>query len=314
VGPDEFHEALPESSKPGLRDNAYTNLMIVWTLLKAQELLSILPKKNKLKILKKLKIKNKELHKWDDITKKMKIIINDEGIISQFDGYFGLKELDWYGYTAKYGNIHRMDRILKAEGDSSDYYKVSKQADALMFFYLFSLSEIGDIFERLGYNFDKDILRNNYDHYVKRTSHGSTLSRVVYCLLAQLLGGPRESWGWFQEVLESDIFDTQGETTPEGIHTGIMAGSIDIVMRGFAGISTLEDIIKINPCLPGNWQGIKLRFHYRERWISLSITKYQITILIQGPVTESFTMPMEISGKLYHLPLGRTVEVSLRKK
>ena len=66
----------------------------------------------------------------------MKIIINDKGIISQFKGYFELKELDWEGYRAEYGDIHRMDRILKAEGKSPDEYKISKQADLLMIFYL----------------------------------------------------------------------------------------------------------------------------------------------------------------------------------
>jgi trehalose/maltose hydrolase-like predicted phosphorylase len=42
--------------------------------------------------------------------------INEDGIIEQFDGYFELKELDWVYYKKKYGNIYRLDRILKAEG------------------------------------------------------------------------------------------------------------------------------------------------------------------------------------------------------
>ena len=314
VGPDEFHEVFPGSPKPGMKDNAYTNLMIVWTLLKAQGVLSILPEGDKVQILNRLKLDQEELNRWNDITQKMNIIINEDGIISQFDGYFELKELDWDGYRARYGNIQRMDRILKAEGESPDDYRVSKQADVLMLFYLFGLSEIGNIFQRLGYSFDKNTLRKNFEYYVKRTSHGSTLSKVVCCFIAQLLGGPKEAWQWFREVLESDIYDTQGETTPEGIHTGVMGGSIDIVMRGFAGISTLEDIIRINPNLPKNWRRIKLRFRYKERWVSLSITKYQVTILIQGPTTKSFTVPIEIDGRLYYLPLGKTSKVSLRRR
>lgn len=314
VGPDEFHERLPTSSDAGLGDNAYTNLMIVWTLLKAQEVLSILPEDDKEEILKRLKLGQKEFRRWNDITEKMNIIINDQGIISQFDGYFGLKELDWHGYIARYGNIQRMDRILKSEGESPNDYKVSKQADVLMIFYLLGLSEIENIFQRLGYRFQESTLRKNYEYYVRRTSHGSTLSKVVHCLIAQLLGGPKESWGWFQEVLESDIYDTQGETTPEGIHTGVMAGSVDIVIRGFAGISTLDDIIKINPNLPGHWQRIKIRFRYKERWVSLSITRYQITILVQGPMTRSVTIPIEINRRLHYLPLGKRCKVSLRKR
>ncbi len=314
VGPDEFHEGYPDSHKPGLKDNAYTNLMIVWTLLKAQEILSILSEADKAKILGRLKLGQEELLRWDDITQKMNIIIDEKGIISQFDGYFALKELDWRRYKAKYGNIQRMDRILKAEGESPDDYKVSKQADVLMLFYLFELSEIENIFRRLGYSFDKNTLRNNYEYYLKRTSHGSTLSKVVYCFLTQLLRGPQQSWRWFREVLESDIYDTQGGTTPEGIHTGVMAGSIDIVTRGFAGISPLEDVIRINPKLPKNWRRIELRFRYKGRWVSLSITKYRITILIQGPITKSLTIPVEICGEFHYLPLGKTCKVPLKKR
>jgi trehalose/maltose hydrolase-like predicted phosphorylase len=311
VGPDEFHEGLPGASKPGVKDNAYTNIMIVWTLLKARELLSILPEGDKAKIVKKLKLKQQDFSRWDDITQKMNIHINANGIISQFDGYFELKELDWNKYREKYGNIHRVDRILKAEGESPDDYSVTKQADVLMLFYLLEISEITSIFQRLGYRADKKNLRKNYAYYSKRTSHGSTLSKVVHCFVAHLLGGVKQSWQWFQEVLESDIYDSQGGTTPEGIHTGVMAGSIDIVMRAFVGINTLEDIIRIDPHLPDKWKRIKLRFHYKGRWISLSITKRQISIIIQGPMTRSISMPIKINNELHYLPLGKTVKFSL---
>ncbi|MEZ5582228.1 MAG: hypothetical protein R3F37_05080 [Candidatus Competibacteraceae bacterium] len=56
--------------------------------------------------------------------------------MSQFEGYEDLQELDWQAYREKYGDIHRLDRILEAEGDSANRYKLSKQADLLMLFYL----------------------------------------------------------------------------------------------------------------------------------------------------------------------------------
>jgi trehalose/maltose hydrolase-like predicted phosphorylase len=314
MGPDEFHEALPGSSQPGFRDNAYSNLMIVWTLLKAQEALSVLPEASQAKILKRIRLSRKELERWDDIARRMKIIINRQGIISQFEGYFGLRELDWEKYKSRYGNIRRMDRILKSEGESPNDYKVAKQADALMFFYLFSLPEIEAIFQRLGYKMNKGILRKNYQYYLKRTSHGSTLSKVVYCYLAHLLGGTRESWQWYQDVLRSDLYDTQGNTTHEGIHAGIMAGSIDIAMRGFAGISLQDDIIRINPRLPRRWQGMKLRFCHKKIWFSLSINKSKISLLIKGPAGKFLKIPIEINHKIHNLALGKTCRFSLHKK
>ncbi len=50
----------------------------------------------------------------------------------------------------KYGDIHRLDRILDAEGDDVNRYKASKQADVLMLFYLFSSEELLELFHRPG--------------------------------------------------------------------------------------------------------------------------------------------------------------------
>ena len=38
-----------------------------------------------------------------------------DGVISQFEGYDKLAELDWDAYRNRYGNIQRLDRILEAE-------------------------------------------------------------------------------------------------------------------------------------------------------------------------------------------------------
>ncbi len=82
---------------------------------------------------------------------KMFVPFHDAGIISQFEGYEELEELDWEAYRTKYGNIQRLDRILRAEGDTPDRYKLSKQADTLMLFFLFPEEELRRLFERLGY-------------------------------------------------------------------------------------------------------------------------------------------------------------------
>ncbi len=310
MGPDEFHEKLPGSSSPGLKDNAYTNFMVAWTLLKAQEVIKILPDMFKRRIMKKIKLEEKELYRWDDIIHKMNIVINDKGIISQFDGYFGLKELDWRSYRQEYGDIHRLDRILKAEGSSPDEYKVSKQADVLMIFYLLPLNEIENIFKRLGYSFSKHTLRKNYEYYIRRTSHGSSLSKVTHCFIAQLLSKQKEAWQWFLDVLSCDIYDVQGGTTPEGIHIGVMGGSIDLAVRGFAGVRALADRVRIEPRLPKKWRSIKFKIIYKGIEVFLTITKRQVSVLIQGQAA----IPIEINSKLHYPLIGKTLKVPLRRR
>lgn len=312
MGPDEFHEYFPGTHKGGLRDNAYTNVMVVWLLLKAMASMDIIPEGEKKRLLKKLKLRDEEIRRWKDITRKMKVIINNKGIIAQFDGYFKLKELNWNKYREEYGNIQRMDRILKAEGKSPDDYKISKQADVLMIFYLLPLPEAEEIFERLGYRVNKTMVRNNYEYYLKRTSHGSTLSKIVHCLVAHQLGKLKISWWWFMEALESDIYDTQGGTTPEGIHGGVMGGTIDIVIRGFAGIDIFDDRIRIDPHIPHQWKSIKFKFCYNKKWIRLTITQKQLMLVFEGP-GRYLPLPVEIRGRLYCPRLKKPLRVSLKK-
>ena len=117
---------------------------------------------------------------------------HDDGIISQFEGYGTLRELDWPGYRSRYGNIQRLDLILEAENDSPNRYKLSKQADVVMLFYLFSSEELGELFTRLGYPLDRDTIPKTIIYYAARTSHGSTLCRVVYSwVLARSTGRVR---------------------------------------------------------------------------------------------------------------------------
>ena len=43
-----------------------------------------------------------------------------DGVISQFDGYGDLADLDWDRLRSQYGNIQRLDRILEAEHDDAE--------------------------------------------------------------------------------------------------------------------------------------------------------------------------------------------------
>ena len=305
MGPDEFHEKLPLSKTSGLRDNTYSNVFIVWTLLRGIDVLETLSPENSRKIKKKLGINKKILARWKDICRKINITMNRHGIISQFEGYFGLKELDWDAYRKKYGDIHRLDRILKAEGKSTDSYKVAKQADVLMLFYLFSFEELQNIFFNAGHTLDKKLLMKNYKYYEKRTSHGSTLSKVVHCYVSDLLGMNRTSLNWFANVLGSDIHDLKDGTTFEGIHTGIMGGSLDIVLRAFAGVEIEKDRIAVLPRLPAGWKQLEFSF---------SVKNIRVHLLFSGKNMLVKTESHSSAGKIIFVVKGKKIAVPLNKK
>ena len=291
MGPDEFHDGYPGSDEPGLSNNAYTNIMAVWVLCRALEAMELLPDMRRQIVMEKLALKPEELEHWEDISHKMRVVFHDDGIISQFEGYDQLEEFDWQGYQKKYGDIQRLDRILEAEGDSPNRYKLSKQADVLMLFYLLSADELRELFRRLGYPFEYETIPKNIEYYLKRTSHGSTLSRVVHAWV--LARSKRQlSWHLFKEALESDVSDIQGGTTPEGIHLGAMAGTVDLIQRCYTGIETRQHKLQLNPYLPNELKEIRFDIMYRQHWINFLITSKRLRLSAQpcaaAPITIGF--------------------------
>lgn len=270
MGPDEYHDGYVGAPEPGLKNNAYTNVMAVWVLRRALELLELLPEPRRSELRARLSVDDDEIERWTDITHKMRVLFHGGGIVSQFEGYEHLEELDWDGFRERYGDISRLDRILESEGKTTNAYKASKQADVLMLFYLLSPDELGDIFSRLGYRFGAEDVRMTIDYYLQRTSHGSTLSRVVHSWVLSRSDRER-SWEFFEEALRSDLDDVQGGTTGEGVHLGAMAGTVDLLQRGYLGIETRGDTLWFDPQLPGEIKSLHLNLRYRGHTLDVRV-------------------------------------------
>ncbi|PTN35164.1 beta-phosphoglucomutase [Desulfonatronum sp. SC1] len=308
MGPDEFHEKLPGSEEPGIKDNAYTNVMVVWLLERALELVERLPSATMKKLRDRIGFDPSETEKWRDMIHKLNVLLSPEGIIHQFDGYMDLKELDWDAYRRRYYDIHRMDRILKAEGDSPDNYKLAKQADVLMMYYLLDPDEVAHILRELGHEIDDplELLQKNYDFYEPRTSHGSTLSKVVHAVVSYFIHSDAGTWRWFVEAMKSDVYDTQGGTTKEGIHTGVMAATLDIILRCFAGLQLTGEHPVIQPRLPEHWQKLSFRFQLQRTWYDVELEHGRARLSITGREGEERTIALD--DKTFHLLPGRCTE------
>lgn len=286
VGPDEYHEKYPDTDEPGLRNNAYSNIMAAWVLERALAVVNMRTPERRQNLLQKLGISDSEIQQWDRISRRLQVSITADGIIEQFEGYTDLEELDWDAYRKKYGDIQRLDRILKAERDSPDRYQISKQADLLMLFFLFSNEQLQHLFARLGYAVDSDDLQRNIDYYYLRTCHGSTLSHLVHASVLHHRN-PDAAWRQFCQVMASDISDIQGGTTSEGIHLGAMAGGIDILLRHYAGVSIQDDGLVIAPQLPEQLSRICLKVRYRGPLYTLIIDRENISLRIDTLKTQT---------------------------
>jgi beta-phosphoglucomutase family hydrolase len=277
MGPDEFHDAYPDSAMPGINNNAYTNIMAVWVLCRALEVLDLLSDVRRVELTTKLGLTSDKIARWDDISRRIFVPFQDNGIISQFEGYEALQEFDWSDYRTRYGNIQRLDLILEMEHDTANRYKVSKQPDVLMLFYLFSAEEIGELFLRLGYPFAYETIPRNIAYYVDRSTQGSTLSRVVSSWVLARSDRPRAT-EFFAEALQSDVRDLQQGTTAEGVHLGAMAGSVDLMLRVSTGIEARGNVLRLHPELPQEIERLDMRIRYRGHSLNLRLTRDSITI------------------------------------
>jgi trehalose/maltose hydrolase-like predicted phosphorylase len=290
MGPDEFHERYPGADEGGLRNNAYTNVMVAWIAGTAPRVLELLPASRRAALRARLGLTDGELRTWDEMSRKMFVPFHPDGIISQFEGYLDLEELDWERYRAEHSNIQRLDRILKAEGDDPGRFKLAKQADAVMLFFLFSEAQLRELFDRLGYQHDPELTRRTIDYYDRRTSHGSTLSLVTH---AGVLAGldPKSSWDRFIVALESDIGDVQGGTTKEGIHMGVMSGTLDLLQRYYVGSEARDGVLYFAPTLLDRLDGLVFSMQFRATPLRVSIAGDELTVLA---LPEGFRGPVRI--------------------
>ncbi len=308
MGPDEYHEKYPDKTEGGLSNNAYTNIMAVWCLERGLEVLQRIHPDRRDDLIDLLGIEKHELERWRDITHKMTIRFHGDGIISQFEGYDELEELPWDEYRQKYGDIHRLDRILKAEESTPDGYKVAKQPDVTMLFYLLRHEEIERIFRQLGYAFDEGVIADNIHYYMARCSHGSTLSSVVFSAVLDRIDR-EQSWALFRRALRADFDDVQGGTTKEGIHLGAMAGTINIVLNRYAGVDTTGKSIAINPNLPKPIRSIRVKIQYRGKWLDLTVTHQAMTLRLEESAEEFLLI--EVKGIPHRIQPGAELRIDL---
>jgi trehalose/maltose hydrolase-like predicted phosphorylase len=312
MGPDEFHEKYPDAQESGLRNNAYTNVMVAWIAEVAHKVLFLLPESRREALRDRIGLSDQELAKLEEMSSKMFVPFLDDGVISQFEGYGQLEELDWDTYRERYPNIQRLDRILKAEGDDPDRYKLTKQADAVLLFFLFGEEELERLFERLGYEYGPDTRRRTVEYYDQRTSHGSTLSLIAHAgVLAPI--DPQSSWERFLAALESDVGDIQGGTTKEGIHMGVMSGTLDLVQRCYVGSSVRGGVLFFEPRLTDRLSGLTFSMQFRGMPLHVALGHDELTVAAD-PEGQSRPVRVGVGEQVHELCPADQCTFSLRRE
>ncbi|MEV1290334.1 glycosyl hydrolase family 65 protein [Micromonospora sp. NPDC049679] len=307
MGPDEFHDGYPDRPGEGIDNSAYVNIMTAWALARARDAHELLGRHHGDELWQGLHLSDAELQKWDHIARRLRVCFLPNGVMEQFEGYGMLAERDWEEFRRRHGDLKTLGLVLEAENDSPNRYQASKQADVLMLLYLFSAEELTALVQQLGYPFDPAVIPQMIEYYMTRTSHGSSLSRVAHSWVLSRTDRSR-SWRMLREALDNDVADIQGSSISEGIHLGAMAGTLDILQRGYTGLDTRDDMLWLNPLLPDELRSLDLDIRYRGQWINLRLDSTNLTLhaLPGGAAAPS---RVTIRDKVYDVSAGTTITV-----
>lgn len=252
IGPDEYHDHVD--------NNAYTNYMVAWHLVKSLEVYNWLASNHPeiaTALVDRMEISEEHLYKWRQVSSKIFQSWDAEtNLIEQFDGYFRLQDVNLSDYDPR---SQSMQEILGIEGVSQT--QVIKQPDVLMLLYV------------LADQIDLPTLQANYEYYYPRTDHsyGSSLGPAIQAIVASKLGLHEEAYEHFLRAALMDLKDLRGNTR-DGIHAATAGGVWQAITFGFAGLKVTQNKWEINPRLPSNWQRLAFKFYFRGEIQKVDIT------------------------------------------
>ncbi|MBK9118736.1 MAG: glycoside hydrolase family 65 protein [Phycisphaerales bacterium] len=256
-GPDECHERVNNS--------AYINTLASWTLARALSVLSTLRRdhpREHLDACKRLAVTPKELALMRRVARRMYTPrASRTGWIRQFDGFEELRCVDPQTALERFPRLAQSARV-----------QVVKQADVLMLLYL------------LRGRYSRRDLLTNWDYYVPRTQHNSSLSAGTHAALAAQLGLPDTALRYFREAARVDLENRRGDSG-RGLHGAALGGTLCAVLCGFGGVRLEDGYLVVEPFLPTGWQRLRIPFQYRGRQLLLDLapTGFTLALRAAGP-------------------------------
>jgi trehalose/maltose hydrolase-like predicted phosphorylase len=88
-----------------------------------------------------------------------------------------------------------------------------------------------------------------------------------------------------------------------------MAGTVDLIQRGYTGLETREDVLRVDPALPAEIESIKLEVRYRGQWVRLEVFPEKLTIITDP--SEDGAIVVSYGDETFEVPPGATREIPL---
>ena len=267
IGPDEYHETVD--------DNAYTNVMARWNLDRAADTVVVLKRERPTdwkRLSARLALTEDEPAAWQSIAAALVTgFHSDTGLFEQFEGYFGLEEVNVIEHRSCATPI---DICLGREQIRQS--KAIKQADVV------ALSAL------LWDEWPRAIHEANFNYYEPRTAQGSSLSPALHALVAARLGDGAIAQRYLRQAAEIDLANNMGNAAG-GVHIAALAGLWQAAVFGVAGVRLREDGIAFDPHMLPGWTEMRCSVQWRSCVLRLRLaaepTRIEIEVNGSGELT-----------------------------
>lgn len=247
IGPDEYHEIVD--------DSAYTNVMARWNLRRAAAIHDVTDPEAAAEGARWLEQAESLVDGYDP----------DSGLYEQFAGYWDLEPLLVADIAPPPVAADVLLGSARVQGS-----QLIKQADVVLLHHLVPDEVV------------PGSLAANLAYYEPRTAHGSSLSPAIHAALLARAGQPQQALELFRLAARLDLDDITG-TTGGGLHLATMGGVWQALAYGFLGLRPGQ-ALRIDPCLPAEWDALGLRFRFRGRVVGVRAEPGRVTVTCHQPV------------------------------
>lgn len=270
IGPDEYHERV--------NNNAYTNYMVKFTVEALFDWLKEMRTIDYPFVREYLKQGTRK----DDLEKvrllKNSLYVpkpNRDGVIEQFDGYFKLEDISLKTLQKRITKEHE---YLGGEHGIASRTQIIKQADVVTMLVL------------LSDQFDERIKKANFDYYLPRTEHGSSLSASMYGMLACEINEVEKAYAYYMQSAKIDLEDTAksyaGGIYIGGTHPASSGGAYMTLIYGIAKLVHQGNLLSADYDLPESINAIRFCVNHVGRIANVRTANTKVEITWRGEKTE----------------------------
>jgi alpha,alpha-trehalose phosphorylase len=256
TGPDEYTTLV--------NDNYFTNSMTKYQF----SFLVDFYQKNKVNLktqIEKFDVLEKEILEYQLASETMNIIFDEKlGIYAQDSSFLTKAELDLNSVPKD-----TFPLLLHYHPLFIYRHQVLKQADVLLSMILLDSDNL-------------EILRNNFDYYLKRTTHDSSLSKCIHAIVALRLGLVDLGTKFLEDTIAMD-FENLNNNTDHGLHIANSGGIYLAILLGIFGFKIDNEQIFFFPILPKGMKGIETKINYQGIDITVSLDS-KVNIKVSKPI------------------------------